>query len=151
MGKKIEKLLRLVIILLGLYLLFESFLYFFDIRLMDVKAVWSSQAIVYAKLIEEVLGSTFLFIAVIILFEVQKNMLKYKNFIKISALWALLHGILLIYLSFSQNYIEVFKSFPSLMVWFPLYDKYVAFEGIVIICFSMLVYLWIKTNEQKQY
>ncbi len=116
---------------------------------MDVKAVWSSQAIVYAKLIEEVLGSTFLFIAVIILFEVQKNMLKYKNFIKISALWALLHGILLIYLSFSQNYIEVFKSFPSLMVWFPLYDKYVAFEGIVIICFSMLVYLWIKTNEQK--
>lgn len=149
MGKKIEKLLRLVIILLGLYLLFESFLYFFDIRLMDVKAVWSSQAIVYAKLIEEVLGSTFLFIAVIILFEVQKNMLKYKNFIKISALWALLHGILLIYLSFSQNYIEVFKSFPSLMVWFPLYDKYVAFEGIVIICFSMLVYLWIKTNEQK--
>lgn len=116
---------------------------------MDIKAEWIPSAIVYAKLIEKVLGSTFLFIAVIILFEVQKDLSKYKNFIKISALWALLHGILLIYLSFSQNYLEVFKSSPSLMVWFPLYDKYVAFEGVVIICFSILVFFWVKTNEQK--
>lgn len=147
MGKKIEKLLHLVIIFLGLYLLFESFLYFFDIRLMDVKAIWMPSAITYAKLIEKVLGSAFLFIAVIVLFEVQKDLPKYKNFIKISAIWALLHGILLIYLSFSQNYKEVFKSFPSLMVWFPLYDKYVAFEGIVIICFSILVFFWVKLSK----
>lgn len=147
MGKKIEKLLHLVIIFLGLYLLFESFLYFFDIRLMDVKAIWMPSATTYAKLIEKVLGSAFLFIAVIVLFEVQKDLPKYKNFIKISAIWALLHGILLIYLSFSQNYIEVFKSFPSLMVWFPLYDKYVAFEGIVIICFSILVFFWVKLSK----
>lgn len=114
---------------------------------MDVKAIWMPSAITYAKLIEKVLGSAFLFIAVIVLFEVQKDLPKYKNFIKISAIWALLHGILLIYLSFSQNYKEVFKSFPSLMVWFPLYDKYVAFEGIVIICFSILVFFWVKLSK----
>lgn len=147
MGKNIEKLLRLVIICLGLYLLFESFLYFFDIRLIDVRADWDLSALVYAKLIEKVLGSAFLFIAVVILFEVQKDLLKYKNIIKISAVWALLHGILLIYLSFPQNYTEVFKPFPSLMVWFPLYDKYVTLEGIIIILFSILVFFWVKLSK----
>lgn len=149
MSKYIDKILRAFLVFWGLYLIFEGLLYFFNIRLTDIKSIWPASALAYTELIEKVLGSAFLFIAIIILFEVQKDLSKYKNFIKISALWALLHGILLIYLSFSQNYIEVFKSLPSLMVWFPLYDKYVAFEGVVMICFSILVFFWVKTNEQK--
>ena len=148
MGKKTEKLLRWVIIFLGLYLLFESFLYFFDIRLTDVNSVWSPQAIVYSKLVEKVLGSAFLFIGIIILFEVQKNLLKYRNFIKLSAIWTLLHGTLLIFLSLSQNYLEVFKNFPSLRVWFPLYDKYVALEGILVILFSILAFFWVNNTHE---
>lgn len=147
MDKQIEKFFRLVLIFWALYLLFESALYLFHIRLTDPKNVWPISAVVYGQLIEKVLGSTFLFVAVII-FEVQKNLLKYKTFIKLSGIWAFFHGLLLIFLSTTQNYEEVFKSFPSLFVWFPLYENYVFLEGVAAVGFSILVYLWLK-NEQK--
>lgn len=129
--------------------MFESSLYLFGIRLSDVREIWPSSGVVYTELIEKVLGSTFLFVAIVI-FEVQKNLLKYKTFMKLSAIWAFFHGILLIYLSLTQNYVEVFKDSPSLFVWFNLYDKYVFLEGIAAIGFSILVYFWLRNqNEQS--
>lgn len=129
-------------------MIFEGLLYFFNIRLTDIKNIWPVSALVYAELIEKVLGSFLLFVAAVIIFEVQRNPLKYKNFIKIGGIWAFFHGLLLIFLSTTQNYLEVFKAYPSLFVWFPMYEKFVILEGVVAILFSILVYIWLK-NEQK--
>lgn len=135
-----------MIVFWGLYLVFESFLYIFSIRLTDTINVWPPSAVVYGQLIEKVLGSTFLFVAIVV-FEVQKNLLKYRTFIKLSGIWAFFHGCLLIFLGTTQNYVDVFKALPSLFVWFPWYGKYVVLEGLAAIGFSMLVYLWLKKNE----
>lgn len=146
MDKTVEKLLRGVILFWGIYLLFESLLYLFSIRLTDTKNVWPPSAVAYGELIEKILGSTFLFVAIVV-FEVQKNLLKYKTFIKLSGIWALFHGFLLIFLSLTQNYVEVFGAFPSLFVWFPLYENYVVLEGVAAILFSILAYMWLKNTK----
>lgn len=148
MSQQTEKALRIYLIFWGLYLIFEGLLYILNIRLIDTRDIWPPAALAYAKLLEKVLGSIFLFVAAVIIFEVQNNLLKYKNFIKIGGIWTFFHGILLIFLGTTQNYGEVFISFPSLFVWFPLYENYVVLEGVAAILFSILVYIWLK-NEQK--
>lgn len=144
MSKQIEKALRIYLIFWGLYLIFEGLLYILNIRLIDTRNIWPPAALAYARLLEKVLGSIFLFVAAVIIFEVQRNLLKYKNFIKIGGIWAFFHGILLIFLGTTQNYAEVFKPYPSLLVWFPWYREYVVLEGLAAIGLSILVYLYQK-------
>ena len=146
MGKSTEKLLRLCLILWCFYLLFEATLYFFSFRLGDIQDVWPTSAIVYSRLLEKILGSLFVLIAVMTYF-VQKDLNKYKTFIKVSAIWSLFHGSLLIFLGLTQNYVATFLKYPSLYVWFPFYNQYVILEGIVLIGYSVLVYLWLKDSK----
>lgn len=127
-------------------MIFEGLLYLFHVRLSDIKDIWPTSAILYSELIGKVLGSMFLFTAVIA-FDVQRNLLKYRNFIKLSSFWSLFHGGVLIWLSFSNHYVEVFKNSPSLYVWFPLYNQYVTLEGIMLIVYSILVFLWLKNTK----
>lgn len=143
----IEKALRIYLIFWGLYLIFEGLLYILNIKLIDTRNIWPPAALAYIELLEKVLGSIFLFVAAVVILEVQRNLKKYKNFIKIGGTWTLFHGILLIFLSVTQNYTEVFKPFPSLLVWFPFYGEYVILEGLAAILFSVLAYLWLKNTK----
>lgn len=146
MKKNIERILRFLVIFWGVYLTFEGILYFFNIRLADVKNIWPTSAALYSELIGKVLGSMFLFTAAIV-FDIQRNLLKYRNFIKLSMFWGLFHGGVLIWLSLSNNYVEVFKNWPSLYLWSPFYNQYVTLEGVVLIGYSVLVYLWLKDTK----
>lgn len=142
----IKTALRTLVIFWGIYLLFEGLLYFFNVRLADAKNVWPASATLYSELIGKVLGSVFLFIAAVV-FDLQRDLLKHRNFIKLSGFWSIFHGGILIWLSLSNNFVEVFKNTPSLYVWFPFYSQYVALEGIILICYSVLVYFWLKNTK----
>lgn len=143
---KIEKILRLMLILWGVYLLFEATLYFFNIRMQDVKNIWPEISLTYIVLIEKVLGSLMVLVA-LLTFELQRNLEKYKTILKLGAIWALFHGGLLIFLALSQNYYHTFLIYPSLFVWFPYYDFYVILEGVVLLIFSAGVFLWLKNEK----
>lgn len=132
-----------MLIFWGLYLLFEASLYFFNFRLKDVVGIWPQPALLYSLLIEKILGSLFLLTA-LVTFAVQRNLAKYKTFLKISAIWSLFHGSLLIFLGWSQNYAINFSGYPSLLVWFPLYNFYLILEGIALLSYSVLVYFWLR-------
>ena len=140
-----EKVLKIFIIFWGFYLFLEGFSYLSDIRLMDTKALWLPSSAAYAELTGQILGSVFLLMA-ILAFEVQRNVNKYKNFVIISGFWSILHGGLLIYLSISQNYLKAFLKIPSLYVWLPFYNQYLFLEGVVLIIYSLIVYIWIKNK-----
>ena len=137
MHKKIPKILRSILLFWGIYLLFEAAIYLFDIRLIDTRAVWQFSAITYAQYIDRILGSIFLFLSIIIL-EIQKDLKKYKKIIVLSSFWAFFHGMFLVYLSVSQNYVKIYENIPSLYVWFPLYTQYVSLEGLFLIIYSIL-------------
>lgn len=145
----IKTALRVLVIFWGIYLFFEGILYFFNIRLVDIKNIWPASATLYSELIGKVLGSVFLFIAAVA-FDIQRNLLRYKNFIRLSGFWAIFHGGVLIWLSLSNNYVEVFKNLPSLHVWSSFYNQYVILEGMVLLGYAVLVFLWLgKINEQR--
>lgn len=145
-NKFIKNALRVLVIFWGIYLTFEGILYFFNIRLTDVKNIWPTSATLYLELIEKVLGSVLLFIAVVA-FDMQRNLVNKRNFIKLSGFWGIFHGGVLIWLSLSNNFVEVFKNTPSLYVWFPFYNQYVTLEGIILISYSVLVYFWLKNTK----
>lgn len=145
-NKFIENSLRVLVIFWGIYLFFEGILYFFNVRLVDARNIWPASVTLYSGLIGKVLGSVFLFIAAVV-FDVQRNLLKYRNFIKLSGFWGMFHGGVLIWLSLSNNFTEVFKNTPSLYVWFPFYNQYVALEGIILVSYSVLVYFWLKNTK----
>ncbi|MBU1000042.1 hypothetical protein KKE78_01415 [Patescibacteria group bacterium] len=133
----------------GIYLFLEAVLYLFNIRLYSVETVWPDSAVSYARLINQFLGSCFLFM-VILAFEVQKNIEKYQPVIKTSGLWALFYGFLLIFISLSKDFSQAFNSLSSLYVWFPFYNQYLLLEAVFLIAYSMVVFLWISKKDGKQ-
>lgn len=141
----LSKILKLVLIFWSVYAFFEASLYISNIRLMDVSIVWSSQALTYAKLMGPILGSTFLLIS-IVAFKASKNLEKYKDFIKISGIWAIFHGGLLIYLALIQDNAGIFSPNPSLFAWIPFYNQYLVLEGVMLFLYSLLIFLWVKKN-----
>lgn len=145
-NKFIKNALRVLVIFWGIYLLFEGVLYFFNFRLVDAKNVWPASATLYSELIGKVLGSVFLFIAAVA-FDIQRDLLKHRSFVKLSGFWGMFHGVVLIWLSLSNNFVEVFKNTPSLYVWFPFYNQYVVLEGIILISYSVFVYFWLKNTK----
>lgn len=146
MGKNIDKFLRVFLIFGFFYFLFEAVLYLSNIRLSDVNTSWPESAKVYAGLINHVLGSFELLFSVLC-FELQTNLKKYAKLIKISGFWALIHAAVLIILSIGNNFTNIFSVAPSLYVWFPFYNQYVALEGIILISYSVLVYFWLKNTK----
>lgn len=145
MGKNIEKILRGILIFGFLYFLFEAILYLSNIRLVDVGSNWPDSAKVYAKLINQVLGSFELLIAVVC-FELQRDLNKYSKLIKISAFWALIHAAVLVSLTSSNNFTNTFTGMPSLYVWAPFYNQYVFFETGLLIFYTMTVFFWSRKN-----
>lgn len=126
----------------------EAILYLFNIRLYSVETVWSDSALSYAKLTNQFLGSCFLFIS-LLAFEAQKNIEKYQPLIKISGLWAIFYGFLLVFLSLSKDFSQAFNNLSSLYVWLPFYNQYLLLEAVFLIAYSMVVFLWISQKDGK--
>lgn len=147
MGKNIEKILRGFLFFGFLYFLFEAVLYLSNIRIIDVGINWPESAKVYARLINQVLGSFELLISVLC-FELQRDIKKYVRLIKISGFWALLHASVLIMLTLSSNFTKVFSGIPSLYVWAPFYNQYIFFEAGLLIFYAAVVMLWSRKNGE---
>lgn len=145
MGKNIEKILRGILIFGCCYFLFEAVLYLSNIRLTDVGNNWPSSAKVYAKLINQVLGSFELLVS-LVCFELQKDLKKYSRLIKVSGFWALIHAAVLISLAASNNFTNIFTGMPSLYVWADFYNQYVFLEAGLLIFYSLTVFLWSRKN-----
>lgn len=143
MHKTFEGILRGLIIFASFYFLFEALLYLFNIRLLEVKALWPLPASTYAKYVGRVLGSMFLLLS-IFTFEIQRDLRKYRRLIILSSIWALFDGLLLFYLSFAQDFVKIYQNTPSLYVWFPGYNQFVYSEGAMLVFYSVLVYLWAR-------
>lgn len=145
MGKNIEKILRGFLIFGFFYFLFEAILYLSNIRLTDVDASWPASAKGYTKLISQVLGSFELLLS-FVCFELQKDIKKYSRLIKLSGVWTLVHGGVLISLSATNNFTGIFAPMSSLYVWAPFYNQYVLFEAGILIFYSLIVILWSRKN-----
>lgn len=146
MGINIEKLLRGYINLLGIYLIIDGAIHLFNIRLQSVVNVWPQSALSYATLLN-VIYASFVFLAATLVFVAQKDLKKYKTLIMISAIWAFIHGLLLIFLSLTQNFSANFLILSSLSVWIPFYDQYLLLESFLAFVYVVLVFIWIKNNH----
>lgn len=144
MHKIFKKILSVMLLVWSFYAFFEAFLYLSHIRLVGIKSSWPADALSYSSLLEGIVGSLFLLIGAVA-FIVSKNLDKYRGFIKISGVWTLFHGGLLIFLGLTQDYLNTFMA-PSLYVWFPFYDQYLVIEGIALIGYSVIVYLYERTT-----
>lgn len=142
-NEKIEKLLSGLIILGSLYLVFESILHVFNIRLLDAESVWPVSALAFSRLIDQIYGSFALLLSVT-LFEIQKDLAKYKRIIIIFAFWSLSHAVFLIYTSLNNNFKTLFNPVYSLAVWSALYNQYLLLEAFLLIFFSLVVFLWVR-------
>lgn len=145
MHKNLEKILRIMIIFWAVYAFVEGCLFFLNIRLESVKAIWPMPVLAYTKLVEKIAGSIFLFLSAVC-FVAQRDLEKYKPLIKISGFWAIFHGGLLIFLAMSQDYGKFFSALPSLHVWLPFYNQYLLLEGLALLSYSYIVYLWCKKH-----
>lgn len=144
---KIERILRIFIIFLGIYLIFDGSIFLFNIKLQSVSKVWPASALSYATVVDS-LCATFIYLAAALAFIVQKDLKKYKSIISISSIWTFFQGLLLIYLNSAQNLISNFSNLPSLSVWMPFYQQYLLFEAFLCFIYTGLVLIWLK-GEKK--
>lgn len=143
---KLEKLLRSFLIFGAAYFIFDGLLHFFNIKLSSAANLWPGSAISYGGLMNAIYAS-FIFLASGIMFIIQGDLEKYKAIIRFSAIWALFHGSILVFLISTQNYQEIFKSLPSLLVWLTFYREYLLINSILLFLYSGIVYLWIRSKK----
>lgn len=144
--QNIQKVIRGLIIFAGMYLLFDALLHFFGTKLLSVAGVWPESAVSYSNLINRLYAS-FVILAAMTAYVVQKDLKKYKYIIYFSAVWALFHGALLLFLVLTQNYQLTFKNLPSLLVWLPFYREYLVLNAIALLIYSLIVYIWFRQER----
>ncbi len=145
MKKNLPKLVRGYLIFGAFYMLVESLVHFSNIRLMSV-AGWPKEALAFSSLMSTLYASYSLFIS-LLLFYLQNNIEKNKSLIKLFSFFALFHGVLLILLTFTRNYEQIFQNFPSLAFFLPYYNLYLSFESLLSLSFVLLIYLWLKKKD----
>ena len=143
MGMNIEKILRFFLIFASGYFIFDGLLHFLGVKLLTVNS-WPDAAKVYANLIN-IIYASFIFLASYIAFMLQKDLKKYKSLIKGSGVWALIHGLALIFLVWTNNYQQIFQNFPSLLIWLPVYREYLGANALLLFSYSVTVYIWQKS------
>lgn len=143
MHKKWEWIIRGLLIFGGCYLIFDGLLHLLGIKLSSVKD-WSEPAIAYASLINMLYGS-FAFLAALFSFIIQKDLKKYKSLAVASSIWATFHGVLLLFLIWTNNYQIIFQNSPSLLVWLPIYREYLTINAVLLFTYSISVYFWQKS------
>lgn len=143
-----QKLLRLFLICGGCYFIFDGILHFSNIKLSSVisSGNWPIPAVLYAHLLSYIYGS-FIILASIIAFVIQRDLKKYKTLILVTGVWAIFHGAVLLFLVTNQNYQEIFKSLPSLLVWLPFYREYLTINALLLFFYGGIVYFWYRKSS----
>jgi uncharacterized membrane protein YvlD (DUF360 family) len=122
------------------YLLVDALIHLLNIRLIDVESVWPANAVVFSGFLSQIYASFVLLVSFLI-WEIRKDINKYKNILTILGFWAVGHGVYLL-IRTTNNLPESFGHIPSLMVWSPFYSFITAFEGGMLIFFGTIVILW---------
>ncbi|MBI2334494.1 hypothetical protein HYU96_01715 [Candidatus Daviesbacteria bacterium] len=135
-----EKLFRIFLIFLAVYLIGDGLIHLFNIRLLSVSSFWPVSAISYAVLMNSIYAS-FVLLAATLILVAQANLKKYRELILASAIWAIFHGILLLFLNSTQNFAQDFSDYPSLSVWLPFYNHYLFFEAILAFIYAIVVFV----------
>ncbi len=143
MHKKVEKILRFLLIFGGCYFVFDGLLHISGIKLSSVDS-WPEGALGYANLINSIYAS-FVFLAAAFIFVIQKDLSKYKSLVVATGVWALFHALLLLFLVWSNNYQQIFQNSPSLLVWLPIYREYLTMNSVLLVIYSITVYFWYKS------
>ncbi|OGE31863.1 hypothetical protein A2631_01925 [Candidatus Daviesbacteria bacterium RIFCSPHIGHO2_01_FULL_44_29] len=117
-----------------------------NIRLSEVGGIWVDSARAYGSLIGILFGS-FSALLAILCFELSQDINKYQRVIKLTAIWAALHALLEIWLSSVTNYSLIFNISPALRVWIPAYNLNLYFEAILLLTYTLTVFIWLKQNE----
>ena len=144
----LEKFLKSFLIFGGIYFIFDGLLHLLGIKLTSVND-WPQSAKVYASLIN-ILYASFIFLVAVIIFIIQKDLQKYKNIVLLSAIWALFHGVTLLYLVWNNDYQQVFKNYDSLLVWLPVYREYLTLNSVLLFAYSITVYFWQSSIKSRQ-
>lgn len=139
----LEKILRVLLIFGSVYFSVDGLIHIFNIKLISVTNSWPQSAIAYAILLDSIYAS-FIFLAAAIALFLQNDLKKNKTLIFVSSLWAIWHGFLLIFLSFSLEFVKTAYSFPSLYIWLPFYDQYLLFEASLLLFYAALALFWFK-------
>lgn len=142
----IKSILQGFLIFGGCYFIFDGLLHLSGIKLSSVNGVWPISATSYAGLLNYIYAS-FVFLAALISFIIQKDLEKYKVLVITSAIWALFHATLLLFLVLTQNYQQIFQDFPSLLVYLPFYREYLIFNAGLLFLYSGIVYLYFRQKS----
>lgn len=148
MRKKLQLLLKAMLLFGAIYLFIDGSIHFFDVKLLDTRSSWPASAIAYARLLDKVAGVFILFMASAA-FMLYKNLEKYRKLVYLSAFWALVLGLTFIYLVISTDYSNVFSLTPSLSFWIPFYGQYLLLEAGTLICYGIVVFLWFRTKSDE--
>ncbi len=131
---------------MAIYLIGDAAIHLFNIRLSSVANVWPDSALNYAVLLNTIYAS-FVFLAAILIFSAQKDLKKYKDLVFASSFWAVFHGLLLLYLTLTNNFMASFLNYPSLYVWIPFYNQYLLFEATLAFVYAFLVWNWVRIDK----
>lgn len=137
--------MRVFLNLLAVYLIGDGLIHLVNIRLQSVQNIWPQSAISYAILLNSIYAS-FVFLASILVLIAQKDLKKYKSLILASGIWSIFHGLLLVYITLSQNFMASFLNYPSLYVWLPFYNQYLLFEAFLAFFYAILTFVWNKSS-----
>lgn len=143
---KADKILKFFLNFLAIYLIGDGAIHLFNIRLQSVGNIWPQSALSYAVLLNSIYAS-FVFLVAILAFTAQKDLKKYKNLIFASSFWAIFHGLLLIYLITSYNFLNSFQAYASLYLGMSFYNQYLLFEAILAFFYASLVWTWVKSEK----
>lgn len=141
-----EKLLKVYLIITSLYLLGDGLVHVFDIKLINALD-WPQSPVIYSSFIGHLFGF-FVILSALLGLEASRDLKKYKNFLYIVAIWLLFYGAHLIYISLTTDFQGLFKNNPSIFVWMPFYNAYLIFEAVLAFVFSLLVFLWWRSEKK---
>lgn len=144
----LEKAIRGLLIFGSVYFFVDGLIHLLNIKLISVQTVWPQSAIAYSILLDAIFAS-FIFLAACIALVLQSDLKKYKTAILVSSIWAIWHGLLLIFLSFNLNLVQLTITWPSVHLWFPFYDQYLAFQGYLLLLYPIVALIWFKKNEKN--
>jgi hypothetical protein len=143
----LKKIIKILLMVGSIYLSCDALIHLFNVRLADAVPLWPSSAIRFAGFISQIYASFVLLVAVLI-WEIQKDLIKYRNLATICGVWALLHGGFLGQQTLN-GLADSFEKIPSLLVWTAYYPMITLFESILLIIFGTIVILWRFKNAKN--
>ncbi len=133
---------------MGIYLLVDFSIHFFNLRLKDVIEVWPVSALSFSKFLSQIYGS-FVLLAALVILGLSRRVEYYRDLIFIIGIWAFLHGLVLFYFLIS-DFFDGFGNYSSLYFYTqPFYTVIEIVEGSFLIVFAVLV-IFARVHSNKK-